>query len=131
MFSMIRVSAGLAVLAGSLAFAPLSAAQAATEPAQAQCAAPAGHCNFTPGQEGVHRIQLSLPAARAEKLRELSIGGQQCPLTRAATTDGTVSLSCFAYLSGGMNYQLTVPTDTPVTIVKAEPAHGEPVTLIP
>lgn len=131
MFSLIRVSAGLAVMAGSLAVAPLSAVQAATEPAGQSCAAPAGRCDFTPGQEGVHRIKLTLPAARAEKLRELLIGGQQCPLSRAAEADGTVSLSCFAYLSGGVNYTLAVPAETPVSIIRTEPAHGEPVTLIP
>ncbi len=131
MFSTIRVSAGLAILVGSLAVAPLSSVRAATEPDGQRCAAPAGRCDFTPGHEGVHRIQLLLPAARAEKLREMSISGQQCPLTRTVAADGSVTLSCYAYLSGGMSYQLTVPADTPVTIVKTDPTHGEPVTLIP
>ncbi|OYQ31469.1 hypothetical protein CHU95_20170 [Niveispirillum lacus] len=131
MFSMIRVSAGLGALAWIWAFAPLSVAQAATESAHEQCIAPAGYCDFTPGREGVHRIQLRLPAAQAEKLGELSISGQQCPLTRGKAEDGAVSLSCFAYLSGGMSYRVKVPAETAVTITRADPGNGEPVTLIP
>lgn len=132
MLSVVRGLVILASFAGSLALAPLSAAQAATGPAEEVCeSAGAGRCSYTAGREGVHRIQLSVPAARADKLRELSIGGQQCALTRQPGADGTVSLACFAYLSGGVTYQLSVPADGPVSIVKAEPTHGEPVTLIP
>ncbi|MFV3130491.1 hypothetical protein [Niveispirillum sp. KHB5.9] len=133
MFSVIRGSAFLAILAGMLSLAPFSsAAQAATDRTEEGCAATvAGRCYYTAGREGVHRIQLALPASHAGKLRELSIGGQQCPLMRQPTDDGTVSLACFAYLSGGVTYQLSVPADTPVSIVKADPANGEPVTLIP
>lgn len=131
MFPQFRLSAALAMAAGLLAAAPLSAAQAATPDAEELCVVSNdGRCAFTAGREGVHLIQLAVPAPRAAALHELSISGQQCPLTRRPGGDA-VNLSCFAYLSGGMTYQLSVPPDTSVRIVKTDPANGEPVTLIP
>lgn len=134
MFSLIRRSAGLAMAAGLLAVAPMpSAFAAADEKAEICTTVTAERCDFTAGREGVHRIQLAVPTAQAGKLRELTIGGQQCPLQRqlADGTDGTVNVACFAYLSGGVTYKLAVPASSQVSIVRADPANGEPVTLIP
>lgn len=133
MFAVVRGSSALAMFAGMLAFACLSsAAQAAPDRMEEGCiVSTSGRCDYTAGREGVHRIQLALPASRADTLRELTIGGQQCPLSRQPADDGTVNLACFAYLSGGVTYQLSVPAGAPVSILKADPANGEPVTLIP
>lgn len=134
MFSLIRRSVTLAIAAGLMTLAPTSSAQATVDGDAESCAVVTpGRCDFTAGREGVHRIEVSLPAARADKLGELAISGQQCPLTRQAGADasGSVQVACFAYLSGGVTYQLMIPADGRVTIVQAQPAHGEPVTLIP
>jgi hypothetical protein len=105
----------------------------AEEKAEGCLATAAGRCSFTPGREGVHRIELTLPPAQAGKLRDLIIGGQQCPLNRSQSenTDGTVHVTCFAYLSGGLTYELSVPDSSQVSVVKADPSNGEPVTIIP
>jgi hypothetical protein len=134
MFSLFCRSVGLMMATAFLAFAPVFPAQASAEEKAETClATAAGRCSFTPGREGVHRIQLTLRPAQAGKLRDLIIGGQQCPLNRSQSDnpDGAVKVTCFAYLSGGMTYELSVPDSSQVSVVKADPSHGEPVTIIP
>lgn len=134
MFSFIRRSASLMMAAALLVFAPMAPAQAATEEKPEDCMmTAAGRCSFTPGREGVHRIELTLGQAQAGKFRELTIGGQQCPLQRHAADgrDGALHVACFAYLSGGVTYELAVPESSRVSVVMANPANGEPVTIIP
>lgn len=134
MFSMFCRSVGLTMAAAMLTFAPVIPAHAAAEQQAEDCAATAsGRCSFTPGREGVHRIQLTLGQAQAGKFRDMTIGGQQCPLQRqpADDQDGSLHVACFAYLSGGVTYELAVPESSHVSVVKADPANGEPVTIIP
>lgn len=128
----LRGSMALILAIGPLTLAPFSMAQAATDNSAEGCTViKAGRCDYTAGREGVHRIRITLPATQAKSFNALSISGQECPLTREASGDGTVDMACFAYLSGGMTYQLALPAGAPVSIVKAEPANGEAVTLIP
>lgn len=134
MFSLFRWSVGLMMATAPLAFAPMAPAQAATEEKAEDCMmTAAGRCSFTPGREGVHRIELTLGQAQAGKFRDLTIGGQQCPLQRqpADGPDGALHVACFAYLSGGVTYELSVPESGRVSVVKADPVNGEPVTIIP
>lgn len=134
MFSLFRWSVGLSMAAAMLVFAPIVPAQAATEEKAEDCMmTTAGRCSFTPGREGVHRIELTVGPAQAGKFRELTIGGQQCPLQRqpANGQDGVLHVACFAYLSGGVTYELSVPESSRIIVVKADPANGEPVTIIP
>lgn len=128
----LRESVALVLAIGSLTLAPSTIARAATADSAEGCTSVSvGRCDYTADREGVHRIRVAVPATEASKLSALSISGQQCPLSREPAVDGTVSMACFAYLSGGMTYQLSLPTGVPVSIVKADPTHGEPVTLIP
>ncbi|MFV3076349.1 hypothetical protein [Niveispirillum fermenti] len=92
-----------------------------------------GHCAFTVGQEGVHRIDVTLPAGLAAGPGDIAIGGQSCPLSRQPQADGTTDLrlACFAYLTGGSTYALTIPVNGQVDVTRADPANGEPVTIIP
>ena len=96
------------------------------------CAATPGDiCEYTVGREGVHRIELLMPSS-ATAPHEISISGQPCPLS-APAPDGAgpgVSLACFAYLSGGMTYDLRRPAQGRFRVTKADPVQGEPVTLI-
>lgn len=113
------------VLAGTILPGPCRAAPAGPESCPLSAA---GQCDYMAGQEGTHRIDLTLPptAARPKSIR---IAGQECPLHPHA--GGGNALSCFAYLAGGTNYALSVPPAAQVSIVRAEPTRGEPVTLIP
>lgn len=134
MFSLFQRSVGLTMAAAMLTFAPLVPAYAAAQEQAEDCmATAAGRCNFTPGREGVHRIQLTLGQAQVGKIRDMTIGGQQCPLQRQSADgqDGALHVACFAYLSGGVTYELSVPESSRVSVVKADPANGEPVTIIP
>lgn len=134
MFFLFRRSAGLMMAAAFLAFAPVASVHAAAEEQVEDCMmAAAGRCSFTAGREGVHRIQLTLGQAQTGKLRDLTIGGQQCPMQRQAADgqDEAQHAACFAYLSAGVTYELSVPESGKVSVVKADPAHGEPVTVIP
>lgn len=134
MFSLFRLSVGLMMAAAALAFAPIVPAHAASEEKAEDCVmTAAGRCSFTPGREGVHRIELTVGQVQAGKFRELTIGGQQCPLQRQPATDqdGVLHVACFAYLSGGVTYELSVPESSRINVVKADPANGEPVTIIP
>lgn len=133
MFSIWSVSLSRAVAAGAMTLALSGAAVAA--PTEPEVCAPAanGRCDYTVGREGAHRIDVTLPAAAAAQAKAVTIGGHDCPLIRQADTpaDGGVHLACFAYLAGGTTYSLSIPMMGQVTVVRAEPAHGEPVTLIP
>lgn len=133
MFFLFRRSAGLMMAAALLAFAPVAPAHAAENQVEDCMAYTAGSCSFTAGREGVHRIQLTLGQAQAGKLRDLTISGQQCPLQRQAADgqDGALHAACFAYLSAGVTYELSVPESGKVSVVKADPTNGEPVTVIP
>lgn len=134
MFSIFHRSAGLTMAAAMLVFAPMVPPQAAAAENAEECMAVGpGRCSFTPGREGVHRIELTLASAQTSKLRDLNIGGQQCPLLRQKTDsqDDVLHVACFAYLSGGVTYELSAPDSSRVSIVKADPTHGEPVTVIP
>jgi hypothetical protein len=134
MFSLFCRSVSLMMATALLAFAPVFPAQASAEEKAEGCLiTAAGRCAFTAGREGAHRIQLTLPPAQAAKLRDLVIGGQQCPLKRQQpdSPDGAVHVTCFAYLSGGLTYELTVPDGSQTSVVKADPTNGEPVTIIP
>lgn len=92
-----------------------------------------GQCAFTVGQEGVHRIDVTLPAGLAAGAGDIAVGGQSCPLSPQPSSDGAtdVRLACFAYLTGGTTYALTIPVNGQVDITRADPSNGEPVTIIP
>ena len=124
----------IVTLAGLLPVIAVFSTQAQAEDAGAACqVAAGGRCDFTALGEGVYRIELVLPAAQADKLRELAVSGQSCPLTRQGieTPDKGTHLACFAYLSGGITYKINIPAEAQVFVAMANPAHGEPITLIP
>ncbi|MBP7340425.1 hypothetical protein [Niveispirillum sp.] len=132
MVCVIRAFVGLALLAIPPIAVPLAQASATVVSDEESCTeTAAGRCDFTAGSEGVHRIRLALAKTQPQNISQLSISGQQCPLSRETAADGTVTLSCFAYLSGGMVYQLSIPAQAQVSIAKANAAQGQSVTLIP
>lgn len=133
MFSLMRGPAAFAIAGVLSTFASLPS-PGDTQDVVAACAGQGpGMCDFTANGEGVHRIDLALPAAAAGRLREVVISGQACPLAHQETGTGStdVHLACFAYLTGGITYKLNVPADAMVHVTRANPAHGEPITLIP
>lgn len=119
--------------AGALTIAlPTATMAARAQAGNCVAAAAGGPCDYTAEQEGAHRIDLTL-ATNAPRPKFLRIAGQECllsPPPDGAGADG-VRLSCFAYLAGGTTYSLSVPPAGGISIVRAEPTRGEPVTLIP
>lgn len=133
MFSIWRVILCRAVAAGAMTLTLSGAAVAASAEPEMCSPAANGRCDYTVGREGAHRIDVTMPATAAAQPKAINIGGHDCPLIRQADTaaDGGAHLACFAYLAGGTTYTLFIPPVGKVTVVRAEPMHGETVTLIP